>query len=131
MLQRVKKQDVQRDSWIRPDPVDFCLNAWGNWMCSGGHRNLEVVTMRGLVGESDGHGSDPHEAQHSQDMQIGAATDAMISGLSRLHYWAIFRSCGFSSVWQFPNADLITTAADARNELMAKLKKNECTRNLF
>lgn len=131
MLHRVKKEDEQRATWVRPDPVDYCLAAWKDWMGSGGQRNLGARIMGGLVGELDGHGADVHEAQHSYDMQVGAATDAMIDSLPRLHTWAIYASCRIATAWRFPNAELITTAADARAALAEKLKKNECTRNLF
>ena len=131
MLQRVKKQDVKTDPWVRPEPLDYCLALWKEWISKGGQRSGGALVMGGLASDTDGHGVDLHEAQHAHDMQVGAATDAMISSLSRLHYWAIFRSCGLSSVWRFENADLVITAADAREELVLKLKKNECTRNLF
>jgi hypothetical protein len=131
MLQRVKKQNVQAATWSRPDPLDFCLAVWKDWMASSGQRNLGARIMGGLVGESDGHGYDIHEAQHSHDMQIAAATDAMIDSLPRLHVWAIYKSCSISTAWRFPNADLVTVATEARTELTEKLKKNECTRNLF
>jgi hypothetical protein len=131
MLLRVKKQDVQADSWVRPDPLDYCLTLWKEWMGKGGHRSVGTLVMGGLASDSDGHGVDLHEAQHSHDMQIAAATDAMIDSLERIHVWAIYASCRIATAWRFPNADLVMTAADARAELVIKLKKNECTRNLF
>lgn len=131
MLQRVKKQDVQIDTWVRPDPLDYCLAAWKVWMADGGQRNLGARIMGGLVGEVDGHGRDINEAQHSHDMQIAAATDAMIDSLDRIHVWAIYATCRIATAWRFPDADLVTTATEARDRLIAKLKKNECTRNLF
>lgn len=131
MLLRVKKEDVRPSTWERPDPLEYCLAAWKDWMSTGGERNLGARIMGGLVGESDGHGCDVHEAQHSHDMQIGAATDAMISGLPRIHVWAIYRSCSIATAWRFPNADWATVVGEARAELTIKLKKNECTRNLF
>jgi len=131
MLLRVKKKAVRHDTWVRPDPLEYCLAAWKDWMATGGHRNLGARIMGGLVGESDGHGSDVHEAQRSYDMQVGAATDAMIDSLPRLHVWAIYRSCSIATTWRFANADLVATAADARAALTEKLKKNECTSNLF
>jgi hypothetical protein len=87
--------------------------------------------MGGLAGDADGHGVDLHEAQHTHDMQIGAATDAMIDSLDRIHVWAIYANCRIATAWRFPHADLVVTAAEARAELVLKLKKNECTRNLF
>ena len=131
MLQRVKKQDIKTNTWARPDPLEYCLAVWKDWMASTGQRNLGARIMGGLAGEADGHGQDLHEAQHSHDMQIAAATDAMIDSLDRIHVWAIYASCSIATAWRFRNADLITTAADAREALVGKLKKNECTRNLF
>lgn len=131
MLRRVKKQEDRDDSWVRPEPLDYCLEVWKGWMASTGQRNLGARIMGGLVGETDGHGYDLHEAQHSHDMQLAAATDAMIDSLDRIHVWAIYASCSIATAWRFPNADLVTTATDARAELIIKLKKNECTRNLF
>lgn len=131
MLLRVKKQEIQSDSWARPDPLDYCLAVWKEWMASTGQRNLGARIMGGLVGEADGHGHDLHEAQHSHDMQIAAATDAMIDSLERMHVWAIYSSCSIATAWRYPNADLVTTAEEARAALTVKLKKNECTRNLF
>ncbi|MGV7210487.1 hypothetical protein ACLB1G_21850 [Oxalobacteraceae bacterium A2-2] len=131
MLRRVKKEEVQTETWAQPDPLDYCLDAWKTWMYAGGRRNLDVKIMGGLVGDGDGHGGDLHEAQHSHDMRLGAATDAMIESLSRLHAWAIYRSCGIATAWRFPNADLMTTAAEAKVELVQKLRKNSCTGSLF
>lgn len=131
MLRRVKKADIQSDTWVRPDPIDYCLAMWGSWMATGGQRNLGARIMGGLVGESDGHGSDINEEQHSHDMQVGAATDAMIDGLSVMHRWAIYRACGVATQWRYPNADLALTLIDAREQLAVALKKNECTRNFF
>lgn len=131
MLRRVKKADAHNNKWVRPDPIDYCLAVWASWMCIGGRRNLDARTMGGLVGESDGHGSDVNEAQHSADMQVGEATDAMIDGLSSLHRWAIYRACNIATAWRFPNADLGQVLQDAREVLEVSLKKNECTRNFF
>ncbi len=131
MLQRVKKQDVKPDSWVRPEPLDYCLTLWKEWMGKGGHRSVGSLVMGGLAGDADGHGGDLHEAQHTHDMQIGAATDAMIDSLPRVHIWAIYASCRISTAWRFPHLDLAIAAVAARDELVLKLKKNECTRNLF
>lgn len=131
MLLRAKKETVRVDTWNRPDPLEYCLDLWKDWMHKGGHRSAGTLVMAGLVGEADGHGHDLHEAQHSHDMQVAAATDAMIDSLERHHRWAIYKSCSIATAWRFPNADLATTAADARAALVLKLKKNQCTRNFF
>lgn len=51
--------------------------------------------MRGLSGEEgeEASAADIHEAQHEADYRIGAATDAMINSLSRIHMWVVYRSC--------------------------------------
>ena len=131
MLQRVKKQDAKTDSWVRPDPLDYCLDVWKDWMSSAGQRNLGARVMGGLVGDADGHGQDLHEAQHSQDMRIAAATDAMIDSLDRIHVWAIYASCSIVTAWRFPNIDLAQAAIEARALLLPKLKTNSCTANVF
>ncbi len=114
-----------------PDPVDLCLEIWKNWMAGDSDRDLGAKTMRGLVGEGDGHGYDIHEAQQASDIKVAMATDAMISSLSRLHVWTIYRSCSLASVWNFPNAALVDVAAEARNWLTIKLRSNICTSLLF
>jgi hypothetical protein len=62
---------------------------------------------------------------------LAMATDAMISSLSRLHVWAIYRSCSLANVWNFPNASLADVSIEARIELAAKLRRNICTAVLF
>lgn len=131
MLRRVPKHDTCRDHFEQPDPIDYCLLAWQNWMSTGGSRNLDARVMSGLVGGYDGYGVDINEDQHSHDMKVGEATDAMISGLSQLHRWAIYRACGQARVWRFPNADFVQVLPEARAALEVSLKKNECTRNFF
>lgn len=119
------------DPWTAPDPVDLCLEIWKSWMAGDSDRDLGAKTMRGLSGEGDGHGVDMHEAQQASDLKVAQATDAMISSLSRVHVWAIYRACGLTTVWNFPNSSLMDVAADARTALSIKLKKNICTALLF
>jgi hypothetical protein len=119
------------DPWTQPEPLDYCLDCWKEWMAGDADRDLGAKTMRGLVGDEDGYGVDLHESQQSRDRRIGAATDAMIESLSRLHFWAIYKSCSIDTAWRFPNADLIETAMEARDALTGKLKNNSCTGILF
>lgn len=114
-----------------PDPVDLCLEIWKNWMRGDPDRDLGAKTMRGLVGEGDGHGMDLYEAQQASDIKVAQATDAMINSLQRLHVWAIYRSCSLATVWNFSNAVLVDVAAEARAELAVKLRRNICTAVLF
>lgn len=122
---------TRHDIGTAPDPVDLCLEIWKNWMAGDSDRDLGAKTMRGLVGDGDGHGQDLYEAQQASDIKVAMATDAMISSLSRLHVWAIYRSCSLSTVWKFPNASLVEVAAKARVELAFKLRRNICTSVLF
>lgn len=113
------------------DPVDLCLDIWKRWMRGDPDRDLGAKTMRGLSGEGDGHGTDLFEAQQASDMRMAQATDAMISSLTRLHVWAIYRACSLATVWSFPNACLQDVVLEARQELAAKLRRNICTAVLF
>jgi hypothetical protein len=119
------------DPWTKPDPVDLCLHLWKCWMAGDSDRDLGAKTMRGLSGEGDGRGLDPHEAQQANDIRIAQATNAAIDSMARLHVWAIYRACSLTTVWRFPNASLMDVAAEARGELATKLRKNICTAVLF
>jgi len=132
-LRRVRKAEVPVQSFVKADGLDTCLACWKAWMAGDEDKDLGMKTMRGLSGEEDGEGSAPdiHEAQQDADQRIGAATDAMINSLSRIHVWAIYRMCSIASVWKFPNADLTVVATEARDELTQKLKRNICTATLF
>lgn len=124
-------QPLRVDPWTQPEPLDYCLECWKAWMAGDADKDLGAKTMRGLVGDEDGYGVDLYESQQSRDLRIAAATDAMIESLSRLHFWAIYKSCSIDTAWKFPNADLIETAIEARRQLVEKLKKNVCTGILF
>lgn len=119
------------DPWTKPDPVDLCLELWKSWMAGDSDRDLGAKTMRGLAGEGDAHGVDPHEAQQASDTRIAQATNAMIDSMPRLHVWAIYRACSLTTAWRFPDASLLEVVAQAREELATKLRKNICTAVLF
>lgn len=129
-LRRVRKADVVAQPFTKADGLETCLACWKDWITGDQDTDLGVKTMRGLASDSVS-GPDIYEAQQDADQRIGAATDAMINSLSRIHVWAIHRSCSIASVWRFPNADFPTVAAEAREELTVKLKKNVCTATLF
>ena len=129
-LRRVRRADPSTPSFVKADGLETCLACWKDWITGDQDTDLGVRTMRGLAGDSV-TGPDIYEAQQDADQRVGAATDAMINSLDRIHVWAIYRSCSIASVWRFPNADFSTVAAEARGELTAKLKKNVCTATLF
>ena len=119
------------DPWTKLDPVDLCLELWRDWMAGDSDRDLGAKTMRGLAGEGDAHGVDPHEAQQASDIRIAQATNAMIDSMPRLHVWAIYRACSLTTAWRFPDASLMEVVTEARVELATKLRKNICTAVLF
>lgn len=129
-MRRVRKEEVQFERQNGPDPLDYCLECWKEWM-DDDDRDLGAKTMGGLVGDSDGHGTDSIEDQRKRDHEIARATDAMIDSLSKLHVWAIYKSCSVGTPWRFPNADFATVVIEARDALVAKLKKNVCTGSRF
>lgn len=129
--QRVRKQDVQAARQVMPDGLEYCLACWKAWMHGDADRDLGAKPMGGLASDTDGYGISSAEQQQARDTRVAAATDAMIESLSRIHIWAIYRSCSVGQVWDFPNADLIAVAEEARAALTTKLKKNVCTGVLF
>ncbi|HEY0062478.1 MAG TPA: hypothetical protein VGC21_10175 [Telluria sp.] len=130
-LRRVRRDEVSIAAFVKPDGLETCLACWKNWMLGDPDKDLGIKTMQGLTGDGDGHGVDSHEAQQAADNRIGAATDAMINSLPRQQVWAIQVSCSISTVWRFPNADLPSVAAEAKDALTVKLKNNICTAVLF
>lgn len=124
-------RELRVDPWVPPAPLDVCLACWKTWMHGDPDRDLGAKPMGGLVGDTDGHGVDAHEEQQARDTRIAIATDAMIESLDRIHVWAIYRLCSMATPWRYPNADLTLVGEDARQALLAKLKKNVCTSVLF
>lgn len=124
---RVRKEDARRDSWVQPDPLDVCLDCWRAWMSGDPDKDLDAKTMRLRAASR----LDPEEQEQARNNQIGAATDAMIDGLTMLHRWAIYTMCGLATPWNYPNADLLVVGPAAREALTEKLKKNCGTCILF
>ena len=129
MLQRVKKADVQIDTWTKPDGLDVCLDCWKRSM-SRDDTDLSVQGQRTLRGEGDGYGNED-TGQARRDNEIASATGAMISGLSRHHWWAIHKMTGIAAAWNFPRIDYFATLIEAKQELQKKLEGNVVTRTLF
>lgn len=128
---RVRKEDVHIAVEQKRDGMDVCLDCWKEWMHGDSDRDLGARTMPGLVGDGDGYGQTIYEAQQVADTKIAIATDAMIDSLKTIHAWAIYTMCSISTAWDFPNADFITVAQQAKDELERKLKNNVCTSILF
>jgi hypothetical protein len=133
MLRRVRKQDVQHDTFAKPDGLNVCLGCWKDFMLSD-DRDLSASCMKlrnGAEENAVGFETDVYAEQRKADMKIGEATDAMIDSLRHVHRWAIYKKCGISTVWNFPSADFIQMLIDAEEELTKKLKINIATANLF
>jgi hypothetical protein len=142
-LRRVRKEEVVKSAFSKPDGLEFCLACWKDWMAGTQNKDLEI---KGGTIYQDGASEpildengkpipvpppDMYEQQQEADNRVAMATDAMINSLGRLHVWAIYRSCSIASVWRFPNADFLVAAEEARNELKKKLSRNVCTATLF
>lgn len=124
MLQRVRKADHPPAALAQPDPLDMCLDCWKSYQHGDSDRNLSAKTMHGLTGIADAYGISIEEAQQAHDSKIGAATDAMIDSMSRLHIWAIYKLCGMATPWRFDSADLLMVGPAARADLTVRLKAN-------
>ena len=89
-VQRARK-NTDTDAWVRPDPVDWCLALWKSWMQipdrERGTKTMEFADRRTPKRDKDGnmieieqagYESDIDSDQARQDMQAGAAVDAMV-----------------------------------------------------
>lgn len=127
MLKLVKREDIKQDAWIKPDGLDYCLDVWKDWM---GRADTDLGIKGQVSMRADGGGNND-TAIMRRDNEIAEATDAMIDSLKMYHRAAIYRKCGISQVWAFPNANFIQQAEDARAALTEKLRTNVATRTLF
>lgn len=127
-LRRVRKEDVTPSVHVtEKEPLDVCLDCWREWLAGDGDKDLGAKVMR-LPRETFLTGE---EAQQARNNEIGAATDAMIDGLSMLHRWAIYTMNGIATPWGFPRANILEVGLAAREALTEKLKRNVGTRMLF
>lgn len=122
--------------WVQQTPLGLCLNYWSDWMrCDD--RDLGAKSQSGIRGgEDDEHeGFDTSAASDAAvariSREVAMATDAMIDSLPRHYTAAIYRRCGVSSIWRFPNLDFVAVLPEAEAELTEKLKRNVATRAFF
>jgi hypothetical protein len=115
--------------WTAPDALDTCLDCWSTWM-GRNDTDLGAQAQRTMKGDGDGLGNSETMAAR-RDNEIAEATDAMISGLASSHRWAIYRKCGLSTGWRFPQLNFVVHAEEACSELEKKLRTNIATRMLF
>jgi len=131
LIRRVRKDEYKRADVQQMDPLDECLECWKESLAGDPDRDLKAKPMGGLMGNTDGHGTDLYEKQQERNAAIAAATDAMIDSLSGIHRWAIYAMCGIATPWSYPRADLLSVGPAARDSLAEKLKRNPCTAVMF
>lgn len=133
-MQRVRKAEVQIDTWQKPEGLAYCLDCWKEWMRSD-DRDLSVSLMKLHSApenqEAAGYESNPYDDQRKADMKIGEATGAAIESLKPVSRWAIYKKCGITTQWRFPLIDQMQAMIDACGELEIKLQKNIATANFF
>lgn len=131
MLVRVRKSDIQSPPYQKPNGLQYCLECWKQWMQSD-DRDLSTSHMQLTGGdEKVAYESDVNDEQRKADGKIGAATDATIESMPRIHVWAIYRKCSITTQWNFPNASFLDVAEQAEINLTNKLKNNIATAVLF
>jgi hypothetical protein len=128
---RVRRSEVSSPAFMKPDGLDLCLGCWKDWMRRS-DTDLGIKSQSTLRAEGDGYGGED-TSQMRRDNEIAEATDAMIRSMRRSYQWAIRRKCSVvrHDVWNFPNLDYMTEAADACEELEKKLRNNVATRLLW
>jgi hypothetical protein len=114
---------LEIEPWITPEPLDICLDYWSTWM---GKSDLDLDMQVGS--DRDVRCSNPHQRRETE---IAEAVDAMIQSLKPVERWAIYRSRGISTQWNFPNANFGDSVVQAERALEEKLRKNIATRSLF
>lgn len=133
-MRRVRKEEVQPYLAQKPDGLRYCLDCWKDWMLSD-DRDLSAARMklrsRDENDRESGYESNPFDDQRKADMKIGEATNAMIDDLKPAWRWSLYRMCGITTQWRFPQLDFTLVVVDAENALREKLQKNIDTATLF
>lgn len=118
------------ETYYKRNGLSACLECWVEWMRKD-DRDLGASRMkleaREPNEEHEGYESDPYEDQRQADLKIGAAVGAMIDSLKTNQRWAIHKSQGITTQWNFPSSDYATVLQDAQAELEKKLRKNIAT----
>lgn len=128
-LIRVRKEDVKKDSFIKRDGLDICLDYW-NYFMSKNDSDLGIKNQTGLQGDGDGYGNDDTSEQRHAN-KVGEATNAMVNSLLAHERWAIYRSRGLCTQWLFPLLNFLDVLPKAQESLTQKLKINIATCHYF
>lgn len=133
-MRRVRKEDIQRDAWAKPDGMSVCLECWQKWMLTD-DRDLSASRMKLDASPEDqervAYESDPYADQRKADMKAGEAVNAMIDSLKPAWRWAIYRKYSISTAWNFPRLDWLSALSQALEELEKKLRRNIATAIYF
>jgi hypothetical protein len=127
-LRRVRREEVARPAFDKPDPYGALMACWADYM----RVDDRDLGSRGMKLASDAEEDrDVHAQQRAADLKIGEVVNAMVDSLSIQHRWAIYKSQGIASAWRFQNARYEDVLTDARDELEKKLRNNVATRLYF
>lgn len=136
-MRRVRKEEVERPTWIKPDGYALCMECWKTYM-STDDRDLSASRMILRGGEDEeseehegGHESDPYGDQRRADIKTGEAVDAMVDSLKPVEAWAIRKKYGVMNVWNFPSANYVEVLLRAETKLEEMLRKNIATAVMF
>lgn len=127
-LRRVRREEVARPGFDKPDPYGQLLACWADYMRVD-DRDLGARGMKLATDAAEDR--DVHAQQRAADLKIGEAVNAMVDSLSVQHRWAIYKSQGIASAWRFQNARYEDVLTDARDDLEKKLRNNIATRLYF
>lgn len=127
-LRRVRRVEVAKLTFDRPDPYALLLACWVDFMRAD-DRDLGVGGMK--LASDAALEVNVHDAQRAADLKMGEAVNAMVHSLPALHRWAIYKSQGIATAWRFQNADFGATLSAARQELEEKLRKHVATQLYF
>lgn len=127
-LRRVRRSEVAKPAFNRPDPYTLLLACWVDYM----RTDDGDLGARGMKLTGDGWtAKDVHESQYLADLQVGESVNVMIESLPMMYRWAIKKSQGIATVWRFANVDFGATLLAARDELEQKLREHVATRLYF
>jgi hypothetical protein len=124
MLRRVRKEEVQKESFVKPDPLTECLAIWV--------KLSKFDDMADQHRDRTGEGDENQALYLMADIKVAEAVETMIFDLPRHYRWAIMKRCGVSpSVWRYPNLTYADVLRDAESVLTEKMKKHFATAHYF
>lgn len=104
------------DTFHAQTPYDVCMGIWTEWMKLADHQHSTGFS---------------HPQDVKEFMAAGLAIDTMVNDLKRHQWWAIRKSRGICTVWNFPNVSLADALTQAEAILTPKMRTNEATKRYF